>query len=475
MTPGQRYACAEMFRRGDISFLLHPEQQKLLTWIDERERDIAVICISRQWGKTTMLLAYAFAYLLTHPNVTVIFLAPHAKQVEDYLLPRLSFILQFLPEDLIPGRRGRNFHFLNGSTLRLEGANVGRGQRMRGDSAHLVIIDECRDVFELRHIVEAAISPMLTTTDGRIVMISTPPESPLHEFTDFFIRNAIASGDFYQATYKQNPLLSTKRLRYLITQAHKGGENNPTFRREYMADYSLADPERKVMREFDVKSNNEWFETYAGPGNRLVRMYTGLDYGYSDPCGLLFGFYDPEEGALVVEYEFAKRQMSTDDVGAEVMAGERKLRTQLPNALPEAIRVMDISPQLMADLHNGFNLKFEPAAKVPNMLAMLNRLRTSFNEGKVRINPRCTQLIFQLTSGIFDQKTRGGYVRTSIAGHLDLLDALKYLNLNVRWNESLRHTSAARDIRNLPPGQMYVGSPFSRATDFKSGFKGRPI
>jgi hypothetical protein len=100
MTPGQRYACAEMFRRGDISFLLHPEQQKLLTWIDERERDIAVICISRQWGKTTMLLAYAFAYLLTHPNVTVIFLAPHAKQVEDYLLPRLSFILQFLPVDV---------------------------------------------------------------------------------------------------------------------------------------------------------------------------------------------------------------------------------------------------------------------------------------------------------------------------------------------------------------------------------------
>jgi hypothetical protein len=40
--PQQKLASRELLRRGDISWLLHPEQRKLLDWLDERRREIAV-------------------------------------------------------------------------------------------------------------------------------------------------------------------------------------------------------------------------------------------------------------------------------------------------------------------------------------------------------------------------------------------------------------------------------------------------
>src|ERR1043165_5773823 len=52
MSQQKKLACQELLRRGNIEWLLHPEQKKLLDWIDQRRREIAVVCISRQFGKT---------------------------------------------------------------------------------------------------------------------------------------------------------------------------------------------------------------------------------------------------------------------------------------------------------------------------------------------------------------------------------------------------------------------------------------
>ena len=111
-----------------------------------------------------------------------LFVAPHLQQLDKILMPRVNQIFQFLPDDLVPQRRQDSWTFHNGSTIRLDGVSVGRGVRIRGDAVHLAIIDECRDITDLEQLVSSHIAPMFTTTNGRLIMISTPPESPAHSF-----------------------------------------------------------------------------------------------------------------------------------------------------------------------------------------------------------------------------------------------------------------------------------------------------
>ena len=61
------------------------------------------------------------------------------------------------------------------SPLRLDGVSIGRGVRIHGDAVHLAIIDECRDIAELEQLIASHIAPMFTTTNGKLVMISTAP------------------------------------------------------------------------------------------------------------------------------------------------------------------------------------------------------------------------------------------------------------------------------------------------------------
>jgi hypothetical protein len=468
MSPAARLAAQELFARGDISWLLHPEQLKAMQWYEQRYREVAVYCINRQFGKTFMLLAYAVAYCLSKPKMSVLMLAPHLDQLETILMPRLNFLFQFLADEQVPLRRKESWTFRNGSVLRLDGIAVGRGVRVRGGSVHLVICDECRDVPDLTAAVESHISPMTVTTKGRIILSSTPPDTISHSFTDKFIREAIQRGDFYSATYKQNPLLPTERLRYLMETMYPGGEENIIFRREYMADYSVSDPELRVVREWDEGANDRFFEEeYIGSQQNLVRPYTALDFASSDPCGILVGHFDPIAGCLIIEEEWFQRHMNTNDVATKIIEMEQRHHRRLPRKLP-VIRIMDIDPRLMADLYTGYQLRFEPAAKSNSNIAMINRLRIIVAEGKLRVHPRCTQLKFQLRTGVFNAKMND-YLRTDRTGHLDLVDAAKYLALGVRWRELLHEPPPEVNLRH---DQLRIGG-FVGET-FRHGLLNRP-
>ena len=165
-----------------------------------------------------------------------------------------------------------------------------------------------------------------------------------------------------------------------------------------------------------------------------MRRYIGLDFAHADPCGILGGYFDPMAGALVIAWEHFERHLNTSDVGRIITDIERKLEAVEG---PPSIRVMDCEPSLMSDLYGMFGLKFELAYKINSGTAMLNRLRIAVLEGKVRVHPRCVNLKFQLRTGVFNSK-QTDYLRTERTGHLDLIGALKYMVLNLRWNELIR-------------------------------------
>lgn len=468
LTTQEREACYELFRRGDISWLLHPGQQALLDWIEEHRRELAVVVTSRQWGKTVASVLYCMVHCIKHPKHSVLYVAPHKRQLDNIMIPKLNFILQFLPDDLLPHKRDMTWTFPNGSTLRLDGVSVGHAVRLRGDTVHLVVMDECRDIADLQNVIEAHISPMLTTTNGKIVMISTPPESPLHAFTDYYIRDAIKRNDLFRATYKDNPLLPTERLKHLFNVLHPKGEDDHVFRREYMADETVTDPDKLIIREWNPSVNDEFFRTYPGPPNP-VRPYFGIDYGFSDPCGIVAGYLDYMQGCLIITHEHVARKMNTDDLGEKLIEIENLLRLELPGMI-EPIRVIDIDPSLASDLFSRFSIRVEPTFKVPSIITMLNRLRVAFLQGKIRVHPRCKELRFQLSAGVFTKKEGSTeYLRTDRGGHNDALDALRYVNLNCRWNEIVKPEQGLHVGR----GQMLIGG-FAQPKTFRDGVLNRP-
>lgn len=441
----------------------------MLKWVEENRSHVLVINICRQFGKSLAMLAYCIAYCISHPRVHVIYLAPSRDQVKRIIMPNINTVFSYLPDDLVPAKMKEHWTFVhNGSTFQLNGCNVQGGTRLRGTPADLVVIDECRDVSELEDIIDSSITPMFTTTNGRLILISTPPESPLHPFTDKYIREAINGGYYYTTTYKTNPLLKTDYLRHLLTVLYPGGEANPRFRREYMADYGVADPEKRVVREWNPEENDAWFETYAGPPS-TVRPYTFLDYGYTDPCGIIFGYFDWQETVLVIEDEFFKSQCVADDVGRAVKEKERLVFDRLPGKV-EPIRIMDIDPALQRDLWERHQLRFRSVNKAMNDYAMINKLRTSFTEQRIRIHRRCENLRFQLQAGVWN-KSRTDYLKTERGGHLDLLAALKYGNMSIDWKEIFA-TGAPRGIAQ---NQIVIQrSPFKHGT-FGGGVLQRPV
>jgi hypothetical protein len=142
----------------------------------------------------------------------------------------------------------------------------------------------------------------------------------------------------------------------------------------------------------------------------------------------------------------------------------------IPQDSPDTYRIMDIDPALMSDLWSMFGLRFEPANKVGSGVAMNSRLRVAFLEQRIKIHPNCVQLRYQLLTGIFNSKGTD-YLRTERTGHLDLIDALKYLNTNLRWSELPRGPAK----EGMKANQMYVG-PFRTTSqgNFKSAVLNRP-
>ena len=152
------------------------------------------------------------------------------------------------------------------------------------------------------------------------------------------------------------------------------------------------------------------------------------------------------------------------DVGRIIMDIEKKVEAVEG---PPPIRIMDCDLSVMSDLYGMFGLKFEPAYKVNSGTAMLNRLRIAALEGKVR----CTNLKFQLRTGVFNRK-QTDYLRTERTGRLDLIDALKYMVLNLRWNELLRPDQSSANA--VKQGQIRVGA-FRPPANFRGGVtSGRP-
>ena len=206
-----------------LGVTLDPWQKDFLD--DESKRSL--LLIHRQGGKSTAVAIKAIHRALFRRNQTVVLISPSQRQSSD-LLRTIRRMMANLP--------GASDSLIVDNILTLEMANgsrivsyPGSSWTIRGATANLVIVDEAAGVPDE---IFASVSPMLLTTNGQYIVISTPIEKK-GAFYSFYV-----SDDWKKYTVKasQNERMKLpERAEFLAREFKSIGSR--LYSREYECEF----------------------------------------------------------------------------------------------------------------------------------------------------------------------------------------------------------------------------------------------
>ena len=393
------------------------------------ENSTIAMLLSRQTGKTFWLSILANEQALQKPGSIIKILADTKLHVETIIIPKFNELFSDCPEHLKPkyDKTKYIFNYPNGSQIQLAGTDNGHFERLRGSVCDLVLIDEAGFCQRLKYIVDSVLTPTTTHTGGKIVMVSTPPLDPDHEFL-YFIEKAELEGTLIKKTIYDNPLLSADKIENLKEQM--GGENSPAWRREYLCEI-IRDDSKIVFPEFDDDLQMQIVKDWPMP--TYYDCYVGMDLGGSkDYTVALYMYYDFLNDKLVFQDElvYGPKDLLPDMV-REMQQKETQLWTNhLTNEQTKPyMRVSDINhiaTQEIARLSN-YEMYFQAPQKDDKEIA-INNIRVMLSSGKIIISPKCQTLIRHLTNCKWKNTSNSSkvFARSADHGHYDAVDAFIY-------------------------------------------------
>ncbi len=450
------YARKLCWEYGVLDFKLDANQLQLKqNYLTCPSRTI-VWAASRRLGKSYTLCVLAIEKCLTKKNAIVKYLAATQKDVRDIIRPLMRELIADAPEEIRPIEKkaeGIWFFPSTGSQIKILGCDGGRGDSARGSNSDLCIIDEAGFVDDLKYIVRSVLKPTMILTKGKLILASTPPKSPSHEFV-IFMNQAILDGAFTRKTIFDNPRLTPADIKE-IAEEDCDGMDTVDFKREYLAKV-VVDRDSAIIPEFeDVE--NEIVQEWRKPP--FYNAYVSMDVGAKDLTVVLFGYHDFKANKLVIEDEYVitGKDFTTDKLAKEVKAKEKLLfRDEFTYETKEPYkRVSDNNLILINDLQRMHGLLFRPTRK-DDADAALNNMRILIANKQIIIHPRCKILISHLKEGIWD-KSKTKFARSALKfGHFDAIDSLKYMVRNVNF-----HANPFPANYQKPSGQnaFYPGGP----------------
>lgn len=435
-TISKKEAIEALWRKGVLHWKLDVNQMEMYDFCRNTSHKTIVIGCSRQLGKSFYLTTLAIEECLRRPFCIVKFIAPKVKDIKRIISPLVREITADCPKDLKPHYVSQDhiFKFPNGSEIQLAGTDNGHAESIRGNKAHLCIIDEAGFCDDLDYIVNSILIPTTTTTGGKIVMASTPSKAPDHPFMNF-LKHAESQNRFIKKTIYDNPRLTEDDIN-MIAEALPGGKEGSDFKREYMVEMITSEDDA-VVPEFTQELQDSVVKEYPKP--TYYDAYVAMDIGTRDLTVVLFGFYDFLNSKLVIEDEIvlSGKKMLTDSLAMLIKIKEEELwkHEKTGQVKTPALRIADNNNLiLLNDLAVKHQITFLPTLK-DNADAALNNMRMLLRSGRIIISPKCKTLIYHLKSAIWN-KARSSYARSGDAGHYDAIDSLKYLCRNVNLNKN---------------------------------------
>lgn len=247
-------------------------QRRFLT--DKSKR--IVICSGRQIGKSYMTSAKALWFAISHPRSLTLIVSAALRQS----MGMFDTIMGFVYGSNLLSNSVRNFTrtkilFTNGAQIVALPCGP-MGKTIRGLHADLIIVDEAAFVPE--EVISGVILPMLATTDGTVIMLSTPWDRD-HAFYKAFTNPYWTKYHFPSSI---NPIIKPE---FLEEMRQFGGELK--FRREYLAEF--------------IDDQDSYFPmTLIRPCVHVCKSMTSCEFcrvwsdsGATINKGLLYGGYDP--------------------------------------------------------------------------------------------------------------------------------------------------------------------------------------
>lgn len=449
----KKAAKRELIRRGLLQFMFHANQLEMYNiYKNAPDNSIMTWLLARQSGKSYALGLIGTMECMSKSNVIVKLLTDTKLHAKTIFEPIFRQIFEDFPEDLKPEYIPSQYVYIfkNGSQIQLAGSDGNSAERLRGQKSDLVLVDEAGFCNNLDYNVMSVLLPTTTHTGGKIILASTPPEDPAHEFHSF-IERAEKDNLLTIKTVYDNPLLTTEQINNIISK-FSGGVNNSQFRREYMCEI-VKDEEMSVLPEVDdallAKIVKEWDEP------PYKNRYVSMDIGFKDLTVVLYGYYDFRNDVVVIQDEIVRngKQIHLPVFTKELAKKEEDLWTNpLTNELfkPDS-RVSDVNPFVLQEIsvHSDGEINFTIASK-DNKLAHLNKLRVMLANEKIIISPKCQTLIRHIKNARWKEKgNKDDFARSPDDGHYDAVDALLYFIRAINYTKNPYPAGYGYNMRNM--------------------------
>jgi len=239
--------------------------------LEEKSKRI-VVRWSRQVGKTTCIAVRAIWFAATHPKTLTLIVAPTLRQsmimsdrIQDFLLSMPAGYRSLLIDRL----QRTTMRFKNGSRIV---ALPNSPQLLRGYTAHQVICDEAAFFKDDQLIFYNVLYPMLSTTDGALIVSSTPwsKDSVFYKMcqNEEFKQFVTTCEDAKQAGLVTQSFINEMKQQLPFER----------FQREFMAEF-LEDVDTWLTQSLIVSCIDSQLQLYDFQDQPKGEFYVGVDFG----------------------------------------------------------------------------------------------------------------------------------------------------------------------------------------------------
>ena len=413
----------DKIRSGDLTFMMHDGQIKILKTIGENpsKREFLILC-SRQLGKSfsSLLISImhcAKPYGKRKPMVRIF--CETEKQVKEIVEDNMSIIMMLLPPDFIKHTKSERRFKVGYGEIRIGLLAGARVDGKRGGNATLIITEECAfspsDTF--KYAIDSVIGPQLLRSGGKLIHITTSSKDEIHHIHDVIQPKCDTAGTLVNLTIFDNPQLNNKQIIDAFETCFDG--TTETWEREYLCRV-IRSSVLTVIPEFDDSVVNQAkIPDYAF-------WQTVIDFGGTrDKHGILVGYHDFMRKKDVIcaesllDLNTGTNKIKKTTIDLEEILKSDQYKVQAHN------RFIDAPGQIRVDL-NKDKFKCGNVSKGEGSFeAGIMDMRDGFIDGTLEVWPNCEMLIKCLRYGKLNDK-RTDFERHRVFGHLDILAALMY-------------------------------------------------
>lgn len=382
---------------------LNSAQLALINAINNPRYRFVCAALARRLGKTYISNIIAQLVALV-PNCNVLVISP------NYNLSSISFELQrrFIKHfDLEVERdnlKDKVIELSNGSTIRM--GSITTVDSVVGRSYQLILFDEAALAEGGETAFNVQLRPTLDRSDAKAIFISTP-RGQHNWFSKFYQRGW--SSDYPEWASIQADWTENTRMSLEDVSEAKRTLSSAEFEQEYMASFLTF--EGQIYRFDEQTLVKPW------PGGYRHEAIAGCDPGYRDSTAFVVVLWVQELDTFWVVGEYLKSAQNTSEHASA-------FRELIDTWSVELVFVDSAAAQFSADLAYIYDIATTRSKK--DVLAGISYVQTLVEQGRLLVDPSCTNTIEMLNQYRWDTRETLQRERPLHDQYSHMADALRY-------------------------------------------------